>query len=453
MTYQLGACLIGLVIATGAAADESRSPCAPGTPGIQENWGQWRGPLATGVAPQGDPPVEWDARDGKNIRWKTPLPGRGHSSPIVWGDRVFVTAAIPFGPALPPRYSKAPGAHNNLPVTQHQKFVVVVLDRRDGRILWQRTVREALPYDGHHETGSFASNSPVTDGRQVYAFFGSYGLYCLDFEGASVWDIDLGEMRPLHGHGEGSSPVLSDDTLIVNWDHEGESFVLALDKLSGKERWKIKRNEATSWSTPIVIEYAGRPQVIVSATNRVRGYDLADGKLLWECGGLSTNVVASPVYADGMVFTGSSYDTRALLAIRLEGARGDITGTKQVAWSRSRATPYVPSPLLYEGILYYLGHYQGVLSRLDAKTGADRPGPFRLAGLGDIYASPVAAAGRIYITDRTGTTLVVSHAEKPRVLAENRLDDTVSASAAIAGNELFLRGERYLYCIADPTVR
>ena len=256
-------------------------------------------------------------------------------------------------------------------------------------------------------------------------------------------------MQPLHGHGEGSSPALYGDTLIVNCDHEGQSFVAALDKRSGEVRWKIDRNEVTSWATPIIVKQDGEPQVIVSGTNRMRGYDLETGNLLWECGGLSSNIVASPVYSDGMVFAGSSYEKRSLLALRLDGAKGDITGTNRVAWTRNHGTPYVPSPLLYGDSLYFLGHYQGIMSRVHARTGEDSPGAFRLAGIQDVYASPVGTADRVYITDRDGTTLVISHAAKPKVLAENRLDDRVNASASIAGGELFIRGERYLYCIAE----
>jgi outer membrane protein assembly factor BamB len=414
-----------------------------------QNWAQWRGPLGTGVAPDADPPVEWSDRDSQNIRWKTELPGRGHSTPIVWNDRLFITAAIPVGKALPPRYSTAPGAHDNVPVTHRQKFVVVAIDRPTGKIVWQRTLCDLLPHEGHHETASFASGSPVTDGERVYGFFGSYGLYCLDFEGQELWHADFGLLQPLHGHGEGSSPALFGDILVVNCDHEGGSFVAALDKITGKQRWKIARDEVTSWSSPIIIEQAGRPQVVVNGTKRMRGYDLATGKVLWECGGLSSNIVASPVSAEGIVFAGSSYEKRALLALRLDGASGDITGTNHVAWSRNHGTPYVPSPLLYGDALYFLGHYQGVLSRVNTATGKDQPGPFRLAGIQDVYSSPVAAANRIYITDRDGTTLVVSHAAKPKVLAENHLDDRINASGSIAGRELFLRGERWLFCIAE----
>ena len=213
------------------------------------NWPQWRGPLGTGVAPDANPPVEWSDRDWQNIRWKTKLPGRGHSTPIVWDDRIFITTAIPFGKALPPRYSQAPGAHDNVPVTHRQKFVVIALDRPTGKIVWQRTLRELLPHEGHHETASLASNSPVTDGEHVYAFFGSYGLYCLDFDGNEEWHADFGLLQPLHGHGEGSSPALFGETLIVNCDHEGGSFVVALDKRTGKQRWKVARDEVTSWAT------------------------------------------------------------------------------------------------------------------------------------------------------------------------------------------------------------
>ena len=410
-------------------------------------WPQWRGPLGTGVAPSANPPVKWSELN--NIRWKIALPGKGYSTPIVWGDRVFITTAIPYGDALEPRHSDAPGAHDNLPVTLHHKFVVLAVNRRDGKIIWQRTVRKELPHESGHYTGSLASNSPVTDGKHLFAFFGSRGLYCLDLDGELQWEKDLSEMQTLHGHGEGSSPALHGDTLIVNWDHEGQSFVVAFDKRTGKQRWKVPREEVTSWATPIVVEHRGKPQVIISGTKRVRGYDLATGHVIWECGGLSRNVVASPVAGDGMVYAASSYDMRAMLAIRVDGARGDITGTDQVVWTRTRGTPYVPSPLLYGDSLYFLRHYQGILSRVNAKTGEEQGGPFRLDGIRNVYASPVAAADQVYITDRDGTTLVISHGNIPRVLALNRLNDSFSASAAVVGRQLFLRGQRNLYCIAE----
>jgi len=430
--------LIGLLAVVPARAQDQRP---------EDHWPMWRGPFGTGAAPHADPPVEWS--EERNVRWKTALPGLGHSSPVVWGNRIFLTTAIPVGAALPPRLSRAPGAHDNRPVTHKQQFVVLAVNRSDGSIAWQRPVHEELPHEGWHQTASAASISPVTDGRHVIASFGSYGVYCLDVDGNEVWRRQLGKMQIKHGHGESSTPALYGDTVIINWDQEEDSFVVALDKATGEEKWRMPRDEETSWSSPIVIEHQGRPQVIVSGTNRIRGYDLETGQVLWECGGLSSNIVASPVYDDGMVLAGSSYETRALLAIRLDGAEGDVTGTAQVAWSRRERTPYVPSPLLYDGALYFLYHYQGVLSRVAAKTGEEPTGPFRLPEITDVYSSPVAAAGRLYITDREGTTLVMSAGENPRLLARNRLDDQFSASAALAGSDLFLRGEKSLYCLVN----
>lgn len=437
------ACLAAALMIPSATVAPAQSRDA------QQDWPQWRGPLGTGVAPNADPPVEWNEAEKKNVRWKVELPGLGHSTPVVWGDRLLLTAAIPYGDPLPPRPSRAPGNHDNLPVTHRQRFVALAIDRSDGHILWQRKLHEALPQEQGHRTASLASHSPVTDGERFFAFFGSFGLYCLDLEGKVLWQKDLGAMQSLHGHGEGASPALHGDTLIVNCDHEGQSFVVALDKRTGDERWKVARDEVTSWATPIIVEHAGKHQVVISGTNRVRGYDLANGKILWECGGLSSNIVASPVYGDGVVYVGSSYDKRALLAIRLDGAKGDITGSDRVLWSRSRGTPYVPSPLLYGNVLYFLTHYQGILNRVDARTGVDRPGPLRLADVNEVYSSPVGAADRVYVTDRSGLTLVISHSEKPQLLSRNQLDDTFNASAAIAGRELFMRGERALYCLAE----
>lgn len=436
-------CLLDKLILVSLLAGPDLGPAE-----AQFNWPAWRGPFATGVAPHANPPVEWN--DKKNIRWKTVLPGKGHSTPIVWGERIFLTTAIPFGEAVRPRLPERPGTHDNLPLTHQHEFAVLAVSRRDGRILWQKTVHKELPHEAGHVTGSLASASPVTDGELVFAFFGSRGLYCLDTAGNVLWQKQLGVMHSKHGHGEGSSPLLGGDTLIVNWDHEEGSFVAAFDKRTGKQRWKVARAEDTSWATPIVVDHGGKTQVIVSGTNRIRSYDLSSGAVIWECGGLSSNVVASPVSADGIVYAGSSYDTRALLAIRLDGARGDITGTSQVLWTRQRGTPYVPSPLLYGDSLYTLQHYQGIVSRLDIKSGRDQGGPFRLEAITSVYASPVGAANRVYVTSREGVTQVMSHGDKaPKMLAVNRLDDTISASAALAGKEIYLRGERYLYCIAE----
>lgn len=256
-------------------------------------------------------------------------------------------------------------------------------------------------------------------------------------------------MHSKHGHGEGTSPALHAETLVINWDHEEESFLLALDKHTGEEKWRRPRDEVTSWSTPIIVEVNSQPQLVVCGTDRVRGYDLGTGATIWECGGMSANIVATPVASHGIVYVGSSYDKRAMLAIQLKGAEGDLTGSEHVLWSRSRGTPYVPSPLLYDGALYFLTHYQNILTRVDAESGSDAPGAIRLGEIGNIYASPVGAGGHVYVTDLQGTTQVITHSEVPRNVSVNRLGEPVNASIAIVGGDLFLRGDKHLYCIAE----
>lgn len=414
-------------------------------------WGQWRGPWGTGESTTAKPPVRWS--ETENVRWKTRLPGLGHSTPVVWGDTVFVTLAAKVGDPFPPRPDTAPGAHDNLRVDSRHRFAVVAIDRKSGEIKWDKTVHEAIPHEGGHYTASLASASPSTDEKHVFAFFGSYGMYCLDFEGNTVWKKTLGTMNSKHGHGEGASPYLYGNTLVVNWDHEGQSFIAAFEKSTGKEIWRLRREEVTSWSSPIVYEQNGQPQVIVAGTSAVRGYDLNTGAIIWHCGGLSNNVVATPVAAKGMVFVGSSYDTKAMFGIKLEGAKGDISGTEHVVWRRVERTPYVPSPLLYRNSLYFLRHYQGILSVVTAESGEESVGPFRIRGLNDIYASPVAADGKIFITGREGVTAVISQPDLPRTLSFNRLDDRFSASLALAGEDLFLRGEKFLYCLNSSANR
>tara|TARA_R110002096_G_scaffold159011_10_gene324657 strand:- start:2948 stop:4252 length:1305 start_codon:yes stop_codon:yes gene_type:complete len=413
----------------------------------QTDWPHFRGPLFTGEAPEANPPVEWS--ETRNLRWKTELPGLGHSSPIVWGDQIFLTSAIPVGDPLPePKFSGREGAHNNLPITHRQRFVVLSVDRQSGELLWETQVNEALPHEGGHETGSLASASIVTDGERVYAFFGSYGLFCLDLDGRVIWTANFGAMHSKHGHGEGASPLVANDFVIVNWDHEEDSSLSAFDRRTGELQWQTKRDEKTSWASPIAAKVDGKMQVIVSGTKAVRGYDLETGDVIWECGPLSANVVASPLYQDGVVYAMSSYTFQAGFAVRIsDGAKGDLSGSDRVLWRRTRRTPYIPTPLLTDGVLYFLAHYQGVLSRVVAETGEEATGPFRIPGMREVYASPVAAKGRLYFVDRSGATLVLSSDPEPKPLALNQLDDRFSATPALSGDMLILRGERHLYGI------
>ena len=414
-----------------------------------QGWQSWRGPLATGVAPDGNPPTTLS--ETENLRFKLELPGIGYGTPIVSGDRIFLSAAIPIGPQLAPVPDNAPGAHDNATVTQRHQFVALAIDRNTGKIVWQKQLHEQVPHAGFHKSSALASASMVTDGALVFAFFGSYGLYCLTVDGEAKWQHDFGDMQIKHGHGEGCSPVLHQDFVVINWDHEGQSCLFVLDKRTGKTVWQKDRDEVTSWATPIVVEVDGKPQLIVSGTNQMRGYHLTDGTVIWSSVGLSNNIVASPVSADGMLYAGSSYVKKRMLAIRLSGAKGDITNTDHIVWRRQARTPYVPSLLLYGEWLYFMNHYQCFLSRVHAKTGAEPDRPLRLLGMDEIYSSPVGAAGRIYVTDRSGATVVLSHdGATPKMLALNQLDDSFSASAAIVGDALYLRGQRYLYGIGKP---
>ncbi len=410
-------------------------------------WPQWRGPLNNGVAPKADPPLKWS--ENENVRWKVELPGKGHSTPIIWKNQVFVTCAIPVGEKKPPVYNRADGAHDNLPVSQDHLFSVLAYNRTDGSLIFRSDLNRVFPHEGGHDTGSLASASPVTDGKQLIVPFGSHGLYGLNMRGEVIWERDFGKMQTRHAHGEGSSPALHGNRLVVNWDHEGESAIYCLDKSTGKEIWKASRNESTSWSTPLMVEHKGRIQVIVSATGKIRSYDLEDGNVIWECGGLSRNVVATPVAGHGMVVASNSYDWQAMLAIRLDGAQGNLTDTDQIVWSMNRLTPYVPSPLLYGKRLYFLRHLQGILSSVDLMTGEPLGGPYRLPLVRVLFASPVGASDRIYITSREGITLVMSNADESELLSVNRLNDVFSASPALVERQLFLRGEKFLYCLED----
>ena len=407
----------------------------------EPNWPHWRGPNANGLVDQGNPPVEWS--ETSNIRWKAKIPGMGHATPIVWGDRIFVQTAVQTEEAV-----EGTSAGRRPPPPYLFQYNVLALDRKSGKILWERTVREAHPHEGLHPTSSFASTSGATDGERLYAYFGSQGLYCFDLDGNFKWEKDFGDMRIRHSFGEGSSPTIHGNTLLVNWDHEGDSFIVALDKHTGKELWRNERDEGTSWSTPVVVELDGKPQVIVSASGRTQSYDLATGTLIWECAGLGRNVIPTPVHADGVVYVMSGHRDPALQAISLDKARGDITDSDAVLWSINENTPYVSSPLLYGDNLYILNNRFATLSCYNVKTGEALFGPLDLEGMKHVYASLLGVKDRVYISDLGGTTLVIKNGSEFEVLASNQIDEGVAASPVVVGSDLYLRGHQHLYCIA-----
>lgn len=417
------------------------------------NWPAWRGPLHNGVAPEANPPVEWS--ETKNVKWKVPIPGRGTSTPVIWNDLVFILTAIPDGaepaPApAPPAGGDAGrgGRGRSEQPTQPQKFTVLAYDRATGKIAWQHTPRTQVPHEGHHKDHGFASASPVTDGKVLIASFGSFGLYAYDLKGKLLWEKDLGDMRTRNSFGEGSSPALHGNTVVVLWDHEGEDFIVALDTRDGKELWRQKRDEPTGWSTPLIVEHNGKPQVVVNGTNKARSYDLATGKLLWEAGGQTVNAIPTPVGAGDKVVIMSGFRGAALQVIKLGGS-GDLTGTDSIVWSHNKSTPYVPSPLLYGNNLYFFAGNNGLLSIFDAITGKAGIEAERLNGLTGVYASPLGASDRVYLVGRDGGTMVIKNANTLEVLATNKLDDGFDASPAAVGKELFLRGREHLYCLAE----
>jgi outer membrane protein assembly factor BamB len=396
-------------------------------------WPQWRGPHASGVSRSATPPIEWG--EGKNIRWKIDLPGRGASTPVIWGDRVYVSTAVPVG---------GTGAR-----AQH-RFLVMAVNRQDGKVVWQHTAREEAPHEGtHQEFGTMASASAVTDGQHVIASFESRGIYALDMNGKLVWQKDLGDKTMRNEFGEGSSPALYKDKLFIVWDHQGESFIVALNKATGAELWRSKRDEIDSWATPLVVESGGKAQVVTGAMRRVRAYDSDTGAVVWETGGLTMNPIPSPVSADGLVFLMSGFRGNSLKAIQFGDAKGDITGTPNVVWSLDRDTPYVPSPLLYDGVLYFLKSNNGLLSAFEAKTGKPLYQAQRIDALPSVFASPVGAAGRVYLVGQQGTAVVLKHGPSLEVLATNTLKDKFDASPALVDREMYLRGYENLYCVAE----
>jgi len=412
-------------------------------------WPAWRGPDTTGAA-SAELPVKWS--ETENVAWKKELPGFGLATPVIWGDKLFVLTAVETEREAEKPVEVDSGRAWAKPktATHVHRFSVMALDRKTGETLWEKVAIEKVPHETTHGDASWASASPVTDGEVLAASFGSAGIFVYDLNGNLKWRTDLGDMRTRNGFGEGSSPALVGDALIVNWDHEDDSFIVALNKNDGKELWRAARDEPTSWSTPVAVEDGGRTLIVVSATNHVRAYDLADGSEVWRCSGMTLNAIPSPIVAGDTIYVASGFRGNAALAIDFRGAKGDISGSERVRWSVDRDTPYVPTPLLYQGGLYYLKSNRGILTRVDASSGAVDFGPERLEDVDGVYASPVGANGYVYVVGRRGATAVLKAGKSFEVAAVNKLDDRFDASPAIAGDALYLRGHQKLYCIGKP---
>ena len=414
-------------------------------------WPTWRGPDCMGVAPDVNPPLTWS--ETENIKWKVKLTGdASDSSPIIYRNRIFFQTAVKTDiaskAAAPADTGNSRRRFGGSKPTAEYKFNLVCLDRGTGKQIWQTTVCRELPHEGHHRDHGFASYSPVTDGKHVWASFGSRGLYCFDLDGNQKWEKQLSKMNTRNSFGEGSSPLLTGSMIVVLMDHEGDSYIAAFDKTTGDQLWKKERDEPTSWSTPIAAKVNGKTQIIVNGTNRVRAYDPENGDVIWECGGQTTNAVPTPVLGNDMVYCTSGFRGSALLAIKL-GKTGDLTDSEAVAWQVDTATPYVPSPLFYKGRLYVSSVNNGIISCYDAKTGKPFYQKQSLKDIKGVYASPTAAANRVYYVGRNGVTYVIKPSDTFEVLAVNKLDDPIDCSPAFVGNEMYLKGKNYLYCITE----
>lgn len=412
------------------------------------NWPQWRGPIETGAAVNANPPVEFS--ETKNLKWKTEIPGKGHATPIVWGDQIILLTAVETD--RKPAQGEATQESGRLgPPSSGTDFIhqfkVLSVNKQTGKIQWETKVREEIPLERTHALGSWASNSPVTDGENIFAYFGSRGLFCLDFNGKILWERDFGQMEIVMSFGEGSSPSVYKDKVIVLWDHEGASFIVALDKKSGKDVWRVEREEKTSWASPLIVEVNGRAQVITAATAKVRSYDFETGDLIWECTGLTRNVIPNPMYDKGLLYVMSGYRGNALFAIDLARAKGNITDTDVIVWKYLQDTPYTPSPVLMDGRLYFLKANNGTLTCLDARDGRVIYSNQKIDGIVNIYSSPTGAGKHLFIASE-GMVNVIEAGDTFRVAGKNLLDDNFHASPVAIGKELFIRGFSHLYCFS-----
>jgi outer membrane protein assembly factor BamB len=435
---------------SGPAAAVEEASAEPVRPG---NWPSFRGPGASGVADGQAPPTTWDARTGRNVRWKTPLPGLGLSCPVVWGERVFVTSAVGEKSAR-----LRTGLYGDVePVEDRSRHAwkVYCLDARTGKVLWERTARTGVPAVKRHPKSSHANPTPATDGKYLVAFFGSAGLYCYDLAGRLLWQKDLGVLAAgwfydsTYEWGFGSSPVLYRDRVIVQCDVGKGSFLAAFRLADGHELWRTPRHEVPSWGTPTVVAGPGRTEVVANGTRFVRGYDVATGKELWRIGPNSEITVPTPIFGAGLIFATSGYSPiQPIYAVR-PGARGDLslkggaTSGKFVAWSSRRGGPYLPTPIVYRGHLYVCSN-SGLLDCYEARTGR-RLYRQRLGGA--YTASPVAADGKLYFTSEDGVVRVVAAGARFRRLSANALGEACLATPAISGGLMLFRTRNHVVAV------
>lgn len=427
---------------------------ALGTVAYGEQWPQLRGPGATGVAADSASlPESWSATS--NVRWKTAIPGHGWSSPVVWGDRIFLTSVVPAGDTEAPRRGLYFGGERPAPTVEH-RWMVYALDRGTGKIVWEREARRGLPMS-RHVKNSYASETPVTDGQRVYVLFGNVGLYAYTLGGELAWSAPI-EPRPTrNGWGTAASPVLHNGRLYLVNDNDQQSYLTALDARTGKTVWRVDRKEGSNWATPYIWEHAGRTEIVTAATGKIRSYDL-EGKLLWQLGPMSSIAIPTPFSKFGLLYVTSGYvgdATRPVYAVK-PGASGDIslakgeTSSGSIAWSLPQGGPYNPSPIIY-GDFYYTLFDRGFFTAHDAKTGQEIYTKVRLDPTASGFtASPWAYNGKLFAMSEDGTTYVIQAGPEFKVIGRNVLDEFTMASPAIDRDSLFIRTATSLYRIGKP---
>jgi outer membrane protein assembly factor BamB len=423
----------------------------------RDNWPSFRGRFALGVADGQNLPDRWDGEKGTAIRWRTRIPGLGHSSPIVWGDRILVTTAV----SSRSHASFKPGLYGDGTASDDRsvhQWKVYCLDKRSGRVQWEQKAAEGVPIDKRHIKSTYANSTPATDGRYIVAFFGSQGLHCYDMKGRLVWQRDLGRMDvgaydlPEYEWGPASSPIIYKDLVIVQCDQQKGSFLTALNLKNGETVWKTAREELPSWGTPAIYPGKDRIELVTNGSNFIRGYDPETGKELWRLGGSSKITAPTPVFSGELIVIASGRRPEMPIFVVRAGASGDITlkpsetANKYVAWSRQKSGPYMPTPLIYQSHLYILRN-QGILACYELATGEEKYVE-RIPHQGSGFsASPVAADGKIYLPSEDGDIFVVKAGPRFELLGKNGVGQLLMATPAISGGMMFVRTQSDLFAI------
>ncbi|HEY3039898.1 MAG TPA: PQQ-binding-like beta-propeller repeat protein [Pyrinomonadaceae bacterium] len=441
-----------ITLAAGA-----RAPSRPNSDKQNGSWPSFRGPQASGIAEKQNLPDRWDAKTGDNILWRTPIPGLAHSSPVVWGNRIFVTSAV----SSDPKATFRPGLYGDGDASKDRslhRWMIYAIDRPTGKIIWERVAHQGEPIDKRHIKSTYANSTPATDGRIVVAWFGSQGVYAYDFSGQFLWKVDLGRLDlgaydiPTYEWGPASSPIIWNDLVILQCDTQTDSFILALDAATGKTVWKTDRDELPSWGTPTIATTATGSVLVANASNFIRGYDPRTGKELWRLGGSSKITAPTPIFGEGFFVVVSGRGPERPIFVVRPNAHGDLTlpegktASESIVWSRTGRGSYMPTPLIYNGILYVLAN-NGLFDAYNLKTGEEIYRQ-RLPAVGSGFsASPVAADGKIYLSNEDGEMLVIAAGEKFNHLATNSMGELLMATPALSDGVMYVRSSASLFAV------